>query len=230
MIQRARIALAVLIPCLSLFSSAQAITTLHILNQPITPGQLATVEIRLEDPVNILGVNVGFLYDPRWIQPITNLEGKEFEDGVPGVFASINYDTGSPITIQGKKGIALALYAPNLINQSVRVARLQFRVADTLPPNATTDLTFHPLFLNSIKDSENNSLPLLLQTDDSAPVPPKNADLNGDETVNLNDSRIALKALLGLATLSPEQIAGLDFNSDGRFDLIDLRLLLRWGL
>ena len=52
-------------------------------------------------------------------------------------------------------------------------------------------------------------------------------DVNGDGKVNLLDATLALKAAVGLLTLTPAQSAAADIDGGGKVDIRDATLILR---
>lgn len=55
-------------------------------------------------------------------------------------------------------------------------------------------------------------------------------DVNGDNSIGLEDAIIVLRYTMGLAALTDEQIERADFNSDGTVDALDAILILRHAL
>jgi hypothetical protein len=208
--------------------SVQAITTLHILNPPLAPGQVAEVEIRLENPQNVAGVQGTLLYDPALIQPIDPMSGGvEFKGGILEGFGAVNYRLDSPVL--GKGAISFALAGTRGTSTSGHLMTLQFKVADVLPPNATAGVVpdFAHLSGNTALSSNlSEPMPFYIQVDNGVPFPVF-LDLNGNGITDLSDVRLILKALVGLIQLTPEQTVRADLNFNGRIEVEDVHLLLR---
>jgi hypothetical protein len=52
-------------------------------------------------------------------------------------------------------------------------------------------------------------------------------DVNGDGKVNIVDATLALRAAVGLTTLTPAQFAAADLNGDGKITVVDPTRILR---
>src|SRR5687768_16879457 len=109
---------------ISAIPTAAAIPTIRIVNQPLSPGKEVPVELLLDNPVDVAGVQMVLLYDPWLVQPIVSDSTFQWEreDGVMSGFMGMNYEY--PTALPGKKGIAFYIVSFMGVSKSGRLLRL----------------------------------------------------------------------------------------------------------
>ena len=216
---------------------ASAITMIRIANQPVTAGQEGWIELQLDNPDNVAGVETAVLYDPSIITLIDpSGTPDEIGEGLGSMIPlpSVVVDYHSPDTPDhpGMKRIAFTISGARGTNVSGRLIRFKYRAGQLMPPDATTGLIpdsgphAYRLIVTSTVNSPSMFLPAFIVADNPG-VPFSKGDVDGDGRINLLDVVAVLSAVVGRDVLSGQAAVAADLNEDGKVDIEDARLLLR---
>ena len=102
----------------------------------------------------------------------------------------------------------------------------QYNQAAQVNPFSLDDLYFYDMLLTS----EQIQAAYREQAAARADNHPLSGDMDGNGTVDLEDAQLALKCVLKIMTIHPQQILRADIDQNGAVDLTDVQLILKKAL